>query len=256
MSHGWPNFGPCPRSHQHWMSSNFRPSGHRSHPRMNQSKWYSSRVLESLHKPQVGSGLVKYPQCCSFVLCKQGSHIMASCCVSSPYWLLMAKHAWKKKAPAWVTSPAWDCQQGSLPKELLPPPPPDITALGSSQDTVNSAPPVGNEQAPSAAFNSWQSQNAQGQHWLPWQDWFLVQEISNHWPFLPAVGKACKDAWDKLAMATLEDSTQNGLVINRTGSSCHSWFKHLVDAHKVCCYMSGMNILMLIWAQSSETCCL
>jgi len=39
--HGRPNFGPCPRSHQHWMSSNFHPSGHRSHPRMNQLKWYS-----------------------------------------------------------------------------------------------------------------------------------------------------------------------------------------------------------------------
>jgi len=29
VSHGWPNFGLCPRSHQHWMLSNFHPSGHR-----------------------------------------------------------------------------------------------------------------------------------------------------------------------------------------------------------------------------------
>ena len=42
VSHGWPNFEPCPRSHQHWMLSNFCPSGHRSHPRMNQLKWYST----------------------------------------------------------------------------------------------------------------------------------------------------------------------------------------------------------------------
>ena len=32
------NFRLCPRSHQHWTLSKFRPSGHRSHPRPNQSK--------------------------------------------------------------------------------------------------------------------------------------------------------------------------------------------------------------------------
>ena len=83
-----------------------------------------------------------------------------------------------------------------------------------------------------------------------------MQEISNHQPFLTPAGKACEDAWDKLVITILEDSTRNGSVIDRTGNSCHSRFKRLVDAHKVHCYVSGMNILILIWAQSSETCSL
>ena len=44
VSHGRPNFRSCPRSHQHWTLPKFRPSGHRSHPRPNQSKWYSTVV--------------------------------------------------------------------------------------------------------------------------------------------------------------------------------------------------------------------
>ena len=46
VSHGWLNVRPCPRSHQHWMSSKFHRSVHRSHPRPNQSKWYSMFKLE------------------------------------------------------------------------------------------------------------------------------------------------------------------------------------------------------------------
>ena len=46
VSHGQPNFRPCPRSHQHCTLSKFRLSGHRSHPRPNQSKWYSIYDIE------------------------------------------------------------------------------------------------------------------------------------------------------------------------------------------------------------------
>ncbi|KJA13661.1 hypothetical protein HYPSUDRAFT_209361 [Hypholoma sublateritium FD-334 SS-4] len=138
----------------------------------------------------------------------------------------------KKKAPAREASPAWDCEQGSLPHESSVPPHPDIAATDSSQITVNSAPSVDNEQAPSAAFRSRQAQNARRQHWLPWQDRFLVQEIFSHRPFLAPAGKAREEAWDKLAVALLEDSAQSGSAIDRTGDSCRSRFKRLVDAHK------------------------
>ena len=50
VSHGRPNFRPCPMSHEHWTWSKFRPSGHRSHPRPNQSKWYSMPAMQPVHQ--------------------------------------------------------------------------------------------------------------------------------------------------------------------------------------------------------------
>lgn len=159
--------------------------------------------------------------------------------VISPHRLFIVKRAREKKAPVQEASPAWDCEQGSLPIEPSPPSFKDITALSPPETTTaSSVPPVGIEQAPSAVFVAKQVQNASRQHWLPWQDRFLVQEISSHWPFLAPAEKAREEAWDRLAAVMLEDSAQKGVAIDRTGDSCRARFKRLVKAHKVsCCIM-------------------
>jgi len=53
-------------------------------------------------------------------------------------------------------------------------------------------------------------------------------------------------------MAILEDSTQKAQLLTRQVTHAIPSSKHIIDAHKVCCYTSGMNILMLICTQQQD----
>jgi hypothetical protein len=156
----------------------------------------------------------------------------------------------QKKSTKRIASPAWDCEDSSLPEGSQDPhTPPAAHNASLSQAPSGSS----SQQHQDSALQSQQpisdlrqSQNAKGAPWKPWQDRFLASEVDKLRPFLQPAGPLRKAAWNELAKVLLEDSKALGpeSMIDRTGEACRSRFARLLDAQKVRQHLVFMRALL------------
>ncbi|KDQ23595.1 hypothetical protein PLEOSDRAFT_171138 [Pleurotus ostreatus PC15] len=105
-------------------------------------------------------------------------------------------------------SPAWDCEQGSLPDD--------------------------SSQTPEDTTSQRQSKNARSPRWLPWQDRHLIKEVDNVRPFDEPNTKMVTKAWETLAETLRQHTALEGpqSVIDRTAYACRKRFEKLIQSHK------------------------
>ncbi|KIJ47961.1 hypothetical protein M422DRAFT_248102 [Sphaerobolus stellatus SS14] len=126
-------------------------------------------------------------------------------------------------------SPSWECETGSLPVDDSQPPSP--TSSPNSDIGSNTGVGSDEEDFEDPSNNNKHVRNARSPNWLPWQDRFLLREVSAHRPFLASRHDAAAE-WNSLAARLKENSRKQGSMIDRTGPGCRSRFRRLVLAHR------------------------
>ncbi|KIJ37148.1 hypothetical protein M422DRAFT_260303 [Sphaerobolus stellatus SS14] len=125
-------------------------------------------------------------------------------------------------------SPSWECETGSLPVDDSQPPSP----TSSPNSDIGSDTGVGSDEEDfeDPSNNNKHVRNARSPNWLPWQDRFLLREVSAHRPILASRHDAAAER-NSLAARLKENSRKQAHRQNETHSLQKTGANEEIDEH-------------------------